>query len=149
MENDVQAVHGLSPAADKALRILIVALILLAVGGAVRWRMLSNRVRRAERLYRNYQYEDAVALLEPVGRSAVARIRLRRRARPTLLLCKAHLAAEEQTATGFEAALRHLAAAREAGAAPEDVDEYIEAYTAEKERLQSRERARPPNEENP
>ena len=149
MENNGQTISGLSPAADKALRIVIVASILLAVGGAVRWRMLASRLRRAERLYQNYQYEDAVALLEPITRSPLARIRLRRRARLTLLLCKAHLAAEEQTVAGFESALRHLAAAREAGAAPEEVAEYVEAYTAEKAKLQAHELARPPNEENP
>ena len=149
MEDNGQTLSGLSPGVDKALRIVIVVLLLAAVAGALRWRMLASRLRRAERLYQNYQYEDAVALLEPITRSPLARIRLRRRARRTLLLCKAHLAAEERTATGFESALIHLAAAREAGAAPEEVGEYVEAYTAEKEKLRAGQTAGPPNEENP
>jgi len=137
VESDDQTLGGLSPAVDKALRIAIVGLILVAVVGAVRWRMLASSLRRAERLYRSYQYEDAVALLEPVVRSPLGRIRLRRRARRTLLLCQAHLAAEEQTIAGYETALRYLAEAREAGAPPEDVNEYVELYAAEREKLQA------------
>ena len=149
VEEADRTLGGLSPTADKALRIAIVGLILAAVGGAVRWRMLAVRLGRAERLYRHYQYEDAADLLEPLVGSPLARIRLRGRARRTLLLCKAHLAAEERTLAGYETALRHLAAARDAGADPDEVDEYVKAYTAEKEKLKAGAMTAPPKGENP
>ena len=135
--------EGLHPAVDRVLRIVIVAALIAMMLGAVRWRMLAGRLRRGLRFYENYQYEDAIEQLAPLMRRPLAALKLRKQARGTLLLCRAHVAAEERTLQGYDEALAYLEKARAAGAPAGEVDPFVKVYTREKAKLEALRKAPP------
>ncbi len=142
METPKPSPAGLSRGRGRVIHALLVAGLVLIVIGAVRWRMLETRHYRGVMLYNDVRYKEAIGELEPLMTDRLARIGIRKRAMGTILLCKAHVAANARTIEGYETALCLLAEASAAGFSDEDVAEAVAEYTAYRDDLKRREALR-------
>jgi len=137
--------RALQSGIEKVARIVLVVILAMMVISGLHWRMLDSDLRRGILYYNDYKYEKAIEVLNPLLRQPLARFKLRNKAKQTVLLCKAHLAAEERSIEGYVEAILHLESANKIGVPNEEITEALDEYIKLKTKLEAGKKPVVPN----
>ncbi len=115
------------------VRIILFAVLIVAIVTLLLWRGALNEYRRGVELYEEGEFQEACDVFDAVANRPLAAFRISRMARKARGLCLAELASEKaleaETATEYEEAILMLKEAEELSGPSKEIARRINEYT--------------------